>query len=115
LDFQLRENLYSENILNLLNFGSEGSFLIIEEPQSRKFIQFLYWGKKETVLMDIPFLILDINQTERLNQLLPDLRKTPISYQLETKPEQAIEIIELVFRYIFQTKSNFDIECEIEP
>jgi hypothetical protein len=65
--------------------------------------------------MDIPFLILNINQTERLNQLLPDLRRTPISYQVEIKPEQATNIIESIFKYIFQTKSNFDIECEIEP
>jgi hypothetical protein len=104
------------------------SFVIFEDKQSGKFVQFAGPDKKERLLLDLPFASLDAEESRRAEEHLPPLGVRAVEYDFLDRPggivvghtrsfgkdfgrnvEEATRAALEVFDRVYQLPPDFDL------
>ena len=118
-----RVKIYKESLNKLLE-RKDGNFLIIEDIETRKFVQFEASSKARQLLLDIPIAPqhLSMEQINKLNNLIafngdsiePFSRGDPFQVSFINKTDYAAEIIERIFIEIFNLSNNYNVAVTLE-
>ncbi|MFX0170676.1 MAG: hypothetical protein ACFE9L_02020 [Candidatus Hodarchaeota archaeon] len=101
-------------IQTILSEGGSGNFVIFSDPISEKFIQFVAEKWDCLVLIDIPKVMLSIDETKRLKDLFGALFESiEHSYQAEVTPQQGVKCAEKIFRDVFYLPDSYSIEAKL--
>lgn len=103
---------------DLTDDGEEDSFVIFENPDTKKFVQFMKTEKN--IVCDIPLVELSDEEKSKIRLLLDKVVKEErtgeeTSYQknFSTRSiDEAAELVERIFVHVFKLPEDYEIETE---
>lgn len=128
----MKKRVESAIRLILENIG-EGWFIILEEPDTEKFVQFAY-DEDTGLIFDLPFQALDEDELVRARQVLGEVgvgdevasifdspdgeavgEQRSFNSMVGSDVEQAVDLVHRVFTYVYgfddKTRFNVTISC----
>lgn len=120
----MRKNRISEIKIALTTLAKEGdpesSFVIFENPQTEKFVQFAFLG--DELVCDIPLQELSKDEEKAIRSIMEEKATNArtgelISYQKWfniTELNKAAEFVETIFTRVFKLPEDYTIETEIQ-
>ncbi|EKD84417.1 MAG: hypothetical protein ACD_39C00061G0001 [uncultured bacterium] len=128
----MKKRVESAIRLILENIG-EGWFIILEEPDTEKFVQFAY-DEDTGLIFDLPFQALDEDELVRARQVLGEAgvgdevasifdspdgeaigEQRSFNSMVGSDVEQAVDLVHRVFTYVYgfddKTRFNVTISC----
>ncbi len=109
-----------DTLNDLYNDGGEDSYVIFENPATKKFVQFMY--ANGNIVVDVPKVELTDEEANRVSLLLDSVataENSPemVSYQKSFTPDaidEASEMVERIFIHVFKLSYDYKIETENE-
>jgi len=120
----MRKNRISEIKIALTTLAKEGdpesSFVIFENPQTEKFVQFAFLG--DELVCDIPLQELSKDEEKAIRSIMEEKATNArtgelISYQKWfniTELNKAAEFVETIFTRVFKLPEDYTIKTEIQ-
>ena len=113
-----RTNQIKTALNRLVEEGTEGSFLIFENPKTEKFVQFAF---VDGLICDIPLAELSREEENKIKSIMGEGARDvetgkSVSYQKwfeSDKIDKAVEFVEKIFINIFKLPESYRIECNI--
>lgn len=105
---------------DLTDDGEEGAFVIFENPDTKKFVQFM--KTEENIVCDVPLVELSDEEKSKIRLLLDKVAteertREATSYQKNFSAkdiDEAAELVERIFIHVFKLPEDYEIETETE-
>ena len=109
-----RNKIYSEKLPKLTLEGGDFNYVIFSDKETEKFVQFYSNKGSSSVYVDIPYLSVEKDETERLLQL-PDVKfkKENEAYVAGFTVEEGIAFVDIIFLKVFLLSDDFKLETEL--
>ena len=108
-----RKQIYQSYLETLLKEGGENNFVIFTDIETKKFVQFVGSREDRLILVDIPKVALNKEETKALQRIFVLFEELENSYQGQVTPEQGALVTEKLFRDVFLSLDSYNVETEL--
>ena len=109
-----RKEIYSENLPKLIFDGGDFNFIIFSDKETEKYVQFHSNKGAKSIYVDIPYLAIEEDETERLLQLSDvKFKKENEAYVAGFTIEEGVEFVDQLFLKVFLLPEDFQVEIEL--
>ena len=111
---QKRLDLIRTYLETILHEGESGAFVIFTDPESEKFVQFIGDRDDRLLLIDVPEVELAEDERKRLVDIFGAmLESNGYAFQAQVTIDQAVKVIEKIFREVFLAPDVYNIEVKL--
>ncbi len=111
---QKRLDLIRTYLETILHEGESGALVILTDPESEKFVQFIRDRDDRLLMIDVPEVELTKNERKRLVDIFGAmLESNGYAFQAQVTIDQAVKVIEKIFRDVFFAPDTYNIEVKL--